>query len=183
MLEELRTLGGLTIPIEGSSAPSQNPYTDPSMMESEADKSFSQTTLQQTSVKRFNTNDVAIAQREREINEIAQGIIELAEIFKELQNMVIDQGTMLDRIDYNVENMAVNVKAADEELNVVCYVEGTCGRRQYADAIAIGNKLPAQIHQAQNSLLTLSSCYWHDHFSYRKTKACESTATSTTERP
>ncbi len=90
------------------------------MMESETDKSFSQSTLQQTSVQRLNTNDTAIAQREREINDIAQGIIELADIFKELQGMVIDQGTMLDRIDYNIENMAVNVKAADKELSVVC---------------------------------------------------------------
>lgn len=32
--------------------------------------------------------------------------------------MVIDQGTMLDRIDYNVERMAVDVQAAEKELNV-----------------------------------------------------------------
>lgn len=32
--------------------------------------------------------------------------------------MVIDQGTMLDRIDYNVECMATDVQAADKELNV-----------------------------------------------------------------
>ena len=119
-MTELRTLGGLTLPTERSSTPSQNPYNDPSMMESEADKSFSQSTMQQTSMKRLNTNDSAIAQREREINDIAQGIIELADIFKELQGMVIDQGTMLDRVDYNIENMAINVKAADKELNVVC---------------------------------------------------------------
>lgn len=118
VVQELRTLGGLTF--DRTSAPSQNPYSDPSMMESETDKSFSQSTLQQTSMKRLNTNDVAIAQREREIEDIAQGIIELADIFKELQGMVIDQGTMLDRIDYNIENMSVNVKAADKELNVVC---------------------------------------------------------------
>lgn len=100
---------------------SLNPYNDPSMMETETDKFFSQSTLQQTSQasKRLNTNDVAIAQREREINDIAQGIIELADIFKDLQGMVIDQGTMLDRIDYNIENMATNVKEADKELNVV----------------------------------------------------------------
>jgi len=36
--------------------------------------------------------------------------------------MVIDQGTILDRIDYNIENMAVHVKAAEEELVQVCFV-------------------------------------------------------------
>jgi len=32
--------------------------------------------------------------------------------------MVIDQGTMLDRIDYNVERMVVDVKGAEKELTV-----------------------------------------------------------------
>ncbi|KAG8531384.1 uncharacterized protein KY384_003013 [Bacidia gigantensis] len=118
-LKKLRTLGGLTAPISSPSFTQTSSFAaDPSFMESETDKSFSQSTLQQTSLKKFNTNDVAIAQREKEINEIAQGIIELADIFKELQSMVIDQGTMLDRIDYNIDNMAVNVKEADKELNV-----------------------------------------------------------------
>lgn len=107
------------MPIDRASTLSQNPYTDPSMMESETDKSFSESTLHQTSLKRLNTNDAAIVQREKEINEIAQGIIELADIFKELQSMVIDQGTMLDRVDYNIENMTVNVKEAERELTVV----------------------------------------------------------------
>ncbi len=115
----------MSSPFDGSATPSQNPYTDPSMMESETDKSFSQstlqqTTLQQTTQKRLSSNDAAIAQREREINEIAKGIIELADIFKDLQMMIIDQGTMLDRIDYNIENMKVNVKEAEKELVVVC---------------------------------------------------------------
>jgi syntaxin 16 len=94
-------------------------------VESDADKSFSQTTLQQTSQKHqqqlvvSGANDVAIAQREREINDIAKGIIELSDIFRELQTMIIDQGTMLDRIDYNVERMATDVKQADTELKVV----------------------------------------------------------------
>ena len=98
---------------------SQNPYSDPSRLESETDKSLSQSTLQQSALKQRNSNETAIAQREREINDIAKGIIELADIFKDLQTMVIDQGTMLDRIDYNVERMAVDVKAAEKELNVV----------------------------------------------------------------
>lgn len=97
----------------------QNPYTDPSLMESDADKSFSQSTLMQTSQRLTGQNDAAIEQREREINDIAKGIIELSDIFRELQSMVIDQGTMLDRIDYNIERMGTEVKAADKELKVV----------------------------------------------------------------
>ena len=89
------------------------------MIETETDKSFSQSTIQQTSLQRLHTNDAAIAQREKEINDIAQGIIELADIFKELQSMVIDQGTVLDRVDYNIENMVVNVREAEKELTVV----------------------------------------------------------------
>ena len=130
-LKKLRTLGGLTSPaLPSSSLPQQqhqNPYANPSLLldDTEADTSLSRSTLQQTSStmrqrQQFRTNDTAIAQREREINDIAKGIIELADIFKELQTMVIDQGTMLDRIDYNVENVNVNVKGAEKELKVVC---------------------------------------------------------------
>ncbi|KAH0565165.1 hypothetical protein GP486_001443 [Trichoglossum hirsutum] len=114
-LKKLRGIGGMTPPLDRSSTPHQNPYSDPSMLESDADKSYSQSTLQQTTMK-LTSNDATIMQREREITDIAKGIIELADIFKELQNMVIDQGTLLDRIDFNIETMAVNLKEADVEL-------------------------------------------------------------------
>lgn len=123
----MRLLGGMTAPLDRNpSYTAQNPYTDPSMIESETDKSFSQSTLQIASQRqqqyqkqtRLSSNDAAIAQREREITDIAKGIIELADIFKELQTMIIDQGTMLDRIDYNVERMNTHVKAAEKELIV-----------------------------------------------------------------
>ncbi|KAJ6072630.1 hypothetical protein N7467_010715 [Penicillium canescens] len=117
-LRKLRDLEGIATPFDGAPMQAQNPYTDPSMMESDADRSFSQTMLQQTSQRSTGTNDAAIAQREREINDIAKGIIELSDIFRELQGMIIDQGTMLDRIDYNVERMGTEVKAADKELKV-----------------------------------------------------------------
>ncbi|QDS75008.1 hypothetical protein FKW77_005682 [Venturia effusa] len=119
-LKKLRTLGGFSTPIDRSSTPMvSNPYTDPSLMESESDRSFSQAALSQAQQRlQHNPNETIIAQREREIEDIAQGIIELANIFQELQTMVIDQGSMLDRIDYNVERMAVDMKAADKELTV-----------------------------------------------------------------
>lgn len=89
-------------------------------MDSEIDRNSAQSTLLQTKQKQRSAglHDSTIAQREREIEDIAQGIIDLSNIFQELQTMVIDQGSMLDRIDYNVENMAVEVKEADKELKV-----------------------------------------------------------------
>ena len=108
----------MSSPMDRSSTPLYNNYTDPSLMESDADKSYSQSTLQQTKQKQLTSNDAAIMQREREITQIAQGIIELADIFKELQTMIIDQGTILDRIDVNVETALTEVKKADKELIV-----------------------------------------------------------------
>jgi len=118
---ELRQLGGMASPLDGTSTPvQQNPYNDPSLMDSEMDRTSAQSTLLQTKQKQRSTglHDSTIAQREREIEQIAQGIIDLSNIFQELQTMVIDQGTMLDRIDYNVERMATDVKEADKELKV-----------------------------------------------------------------
>ncbi|RYP20060.1 hypothetical protein DL765_002986 [Monosporascus sp. GIB2] len=152
-LKKLRGMSGLsaTSPIPGdrSSTPVGGPSgtgisssayaADPSLLESDADRSYSQSALrqatmhqqqQQQQLRAGNRNDAAIAQREREIEDIAQGIIELSDLFRDLHTMVIDQGTMLDRIDYNVERMAVDVKAADRELVVAAgYQRRTTKRR------------------------------------------------------
>lgn len=118
-LKKMRDLGGLALPYRAVT-PVQNPYNDAALLDSDADRSFSQSTLLQTKQQRLrhDPNEALIVHREREINDIAQGIIELANIFQELQAMVIDQGSMLDRIDYNVENMARDVKEAGKELKV-----------------------------------------------------------------
>lgn len=107
-------------PVGGASTSASNYAADPSLLESDADRSFSQWALQQSTThqKQTQSNDAVIMQREREIEDIAQGIIDLSDLFRDLQNMVIDQGTMLDRIDYNVENMNTDVKAAEKELVV-----------------------------------------------------------------
>ncbi|KAJ5661795.1 uncharacterized protein N7477_009411 [Penicillium maclennaniae] len=136
-LRKLRDLEGFSTPFDHAPTPVQNPYTDPSLMESDADKSFSQTMLQQTSQRHTGQNDAAIAQREREINDIAKGIIELSDIFRELQSMIIDQGTMLDRIDYNVERMGTEVKAADKELKVATNYQKRTTKRKVMILLAL----------------------------------------------
>lgn len=55
-------------------------------------------------------------EREREIIHLAQSINDLASLFQELSVLVIEQGTILDRIDYNVEQTLVKVQEGNVEL-------------------------------------------------------------------
>jgi syntaxin 16 len=58
----------------------------------------------------------AVQSRDQEIVKIAQSIEELGTIFKELAVLVIDQGTMLDRIDYNMEAVVEHTKTGVKQL-------------------------------------------------------------------
>lgn len=54
--------------------------------------------------------EVESQDRLKEIVKVAQSINELASLFRELNVLVIEQGTILDRIDYNVEQTVEKVK-------------------------------------------------------------------------
>ncbi|XP_010906234.1 tlg2p-like protein a [Elaeis guineensis] len=55
-------------------------------------------------------------EREREIEQIVESVNELAQIMKDLSVLVIDQGTIIDRIDYNVQNVAATVEEGYKQL-------------------------------------------------------------------
>ncbi|KAJ2707182.1 Integral membrane protein SED5 [Coemansia sp. IMI 203386] len=74
-------------------------------------------TLTDEQLLMVESNEAEIAKREGELANIHQSIVQLAEIFGQMQEMIIDQGTMLDRIDYNVENTVINVASAADELD------------------------------------------------------------------
>ena len=57
-----------------------------------------------------------VNQRDEEITRIATSIEELAQIFKELAVLVIDQGTILDRIDFNMESAVEHAKEGVKQL-------------------------------------------------------------------
>ncbi|KAG7665520.1 tlg2 [[Candida] subhashii] len=57
-----------------------------------------------------------LLQREREISSLAMGILEISTIFKEMESLVIHQGTILDRIDYNLQTTVQDLKESDKEL-------------------------------------------------------------------
>ncbi|XP_015172748.1 PREDICTED: syntaxin-16 [Polistes dominula] len=55
-------------------------------------------------------------EREQQIGNIVQSISDLKYIFKDLASMVQDQGTVLDRIDYNIEQTQVQVSEGYKQL-------------------------------------------------------------------
>ncbi|KIP10855.1 hypothetical protein PHLGIDRAFT_64734 [Phlebiopsis gigantea 11061_1 CR5-6] len=64
------------------------------------------------------TPDMDLRRRDRELTEIAKSIASLAELFKDLSALVIDQGTLLDSVEYNIEQTAVQMSDAVKELDV-----------------------------------------------------------------
>ena len=62
--------------------------------------------------------DLNLQTRDREITEIAKSIASLAELFKDLSELVIDQGTLLDSVEYNIEMTATQMEEAVSEMKV-----------------------------------------------------------------
>ncbi|XP_047133829.1 syntaxin-16 isoform X1 [Hydra vulgaris] len=75
------------------------------------DKSFTTAQLQLV-----EENNEFVKQREEEISHIIRSINDLNTIFKDLAVMIIDQGTILDRIDYNIEIASVTVEQGLQQL-------------------------------------------------------------------
>lgn len=65
----------------------------------------------------FEEDNTKMAEhREKEVIKIVKSIVDLNDIFKDLAHMVKDQGTVLDRIDYNVEQTQVRVTEGYKQL-------------------------------------------------------------------
>eukprot|EP00635_Sarcinochrysidales_sp_CCMP3193_P014790 CAMPEP_0118901722 /NCGR_PEP_ID=MMETSP1166-20130328/7309_1 /TAXON_ID=1104430 /ORGANISM="Chrysoreinhardia sp, Strain CCMP3193" /LENGTH=316 /DNA_ID=CAMNT_0006840907 /DNA_START=51 /DNA_END=1001 /DNA_ORIENTATION=+ len=60
--------------------------------------------------------ETTVSERDEEIRKIAESIQELSTIFKELAVLVIDQGTILDRIDFNMEQVAEHTRKGVVEI-------------------------------------------------------------------
>merc|ERR1719445_3048508 len=74
-------------------------------------KGFSDDQMMQIAEMQKNQN-----QRSQQIMQIVKSVEELAQIFNELQILVVQQGTVLDRIDYNVEQTLVKLESAKGHL-------------------------------------------------------------------
>ena len=60
--------------------------------------------------------DDSVFKRSKEITNIAKSISDLAVLFKDLSVLVVEQGTILDRIDYNVNEAKQSMQQANVHL-------------------------------------------------------------------
>jgi syntaxin 16 len=68
-------------------------------------------------IREMDNYEIVVDERNKEIINISENIQELSEMFKELSIIVIDQGTILDRIDANIESSVNLVKEGNVELH------------------------------------------------------------------
>jgi len=73
-------------------------------------------------------NNEQLRKRDNELNILLDSVNELAQLFKDMQTLVMEQGTILDRIDYNIDIASTNISKgkkniikADEHLKNNCF--------------------------------------------------------------
>jgi syntaxin 16 len=67
-------------------------------------------------VRELVENQKDIIRRDQELRDVLRDIVELQQLFGQFSNLVIEQGTLLDRIDYNVESAQTSMQSAVKNL-------------------------------------------------------------------
>ncbi|XP_052178837.1 syntaxin-43-like [Diospyros lotus] len=81
-----------------------------------ADDDFDDIGFDDHQMAKLRKSEALTAEREREIQQVVESVNELAQIMKDLSVLVIDQGTIVDRIDYNIQNVAASVEEGLKQL-------------------------------------------------------------------
>ena len=80
------------------------------------DDKKSQSTKDQSFLQQTNQISNEMQNRSKEIDCLINSITELGSVMKDFQALVFEQGTILDRIDFNVEVALENTKKGYEDL-------------------------------------------------------------------
>jgi syntaxin 16 len=65
----------------------------------------------------ISVNDTIIRERQKELDSVLNQIVELGDMMQEMNSMVVEQGTLLDRIDFNIDVAGQTVKKANNNLD------------------------------------------------------------------
>lgn len=77
--------------------------------------------------------------RQGDIGKLVRQINELAVIFKELSILVVEQGTVLDRIDYNVSAARKQVEEGKKELDKAANAEKSTRAKSVLTCLVTSN--------------------------------------------
>ena len=70
-----------------------------------------------------------LKRRDTQLNELLNSVSDLAGIFKDMQSLVMEQGSILDRIDYNIDIASTNViKGKNSLIKANDYHKNNCFR-------------------------------------------------------
>ena len=61
-------------------------------------------------------NNLKLVKRDNELGILLNSVNDLAEIFKDMQNLVMEQGSILDRIDYNIDIASTNITSGKKSI-------------------------------------------------------------------
>jgi len=89
---------------------------EPSKSQGKDQEIFVDHGMTQTQLDNILSIEMMANQREADTRQIYRSVVELADIFKDLAVLVVDQGTILDRIDYNIEQASMHTQKAVVEL-------------------------------------------------------------------
>lgn len=89
-------------------------------------------------MKILDDTTVMATQRDQDIKQIVKSITELASIFKDLNSLVIEQGTILDSIEYNIETVSHNVDEGVKELGQASTIQKSYRRKLIMLLLCIG---------------------------------------------
>ncbi|KAK9497064.1 hypothetical protein O3M35_004444 [Rhynocoris fuscipes] len=64
-------------------------------------------------------DDRKLIEKEQQVGKVLESVIELRDIYHEVNRLIVDQGTVLDRIDYNIEVTSMKVKKATSDVEKV----------------------------------------------------------------
>ncbi|GMP63850.1 hypothetical protein CsSME_00025370 [Camellia sinensis var. sinensis] len=80
------------------------------------DDEFDDIGFNEHQMAKLRKSEAFTAEREREIQQVVESVNDLAQIMKDLSVLIIDQGTIVDRIDYNIQNVAASVEEGFKQL-------------------------------------------------------------------
>ena len=108
-----------------------NKFKDLVIDEESANKSFSMKKNEENSNDFLSTqeNSDQLMRRDEDLTNLLKSVNELAQIFKDMQTLVMEQGTILDRIDYNIDIASSNITKGKKNITKADkYMKNNCFR-------------------------------------------------------